>query len=134
MNNLDSIEEFDIMSDFTIPHLLLSATDTLAQKKIALSILKRKPEEFLLMNSTALETDFVFAGITLAGIQYIAINGPADYKESLLEATGNKETMEGVLKIAKAMDRDLGEGATQNQQRVRNVIQYIRDNQAVFQF
>jgi hypothetical protein len=40
----------------------------------------------------------------------------------------------GVFEIAKAMDEDLGRGATQNQDRVRNVIQYIKDNRIAFEF
>jgi hypothetical protein len=32
------------------------------------------------------------------------------------------------------MDEDLGEKITKNQERVRNVIQYIKDNRMVFEF
>ena len=63
-----------------------------------------------------------------------AKNAPEDYKKNILELLNNQEMVNGIFEIAKAMDDDLGRGATQNQDRARNVIQYIKDNRIAFEF
>jgi len=42
--------------------------------------------------------------------------------------------MKGVFEIVKAMDEDLGRGSTSNQDRIKKVIQYIKDNRVTFKF
>jgi len=38
------------------------------------------------------------------------------------------------FEIAKSMDEDLGKNTTQNQDRIKNLIQYIKDNRGAFEF
>jgi len=42
--------------------------------------------------------------------------------------------MKRIIEVAKAMDEDTDNKETSNQRRIQNVIQYIKDNQMVFQF
>lgn len=127
-------EELDIREYLSEPHLTYIDDSVLIRKKVAYSILKRDLNEILLIDSSGFLIDSVFSGLTEKHIEHIAKNAPEKYKQNLLEIQNDKGMMEGVFEIAKSMDEDLGEKVTQNQQRIKNVIQYIKDNQIVFQF
>lgn len=114
---------------------LLSFYDLEAKKNVSIQINKDYiDQDILLIDFYGFQIDSVFAGITEKQIELIARKAPQDYKENLLRVIRNVTTLDEVSKISKALDEDLRENVTQNQQRVRNVIQYIKDNQAVFQF
>lgn len=55
-------------------------------------------------------------------------------KKTILKGLKQKETVAGIIEISKALDVDLKNNSTQNQDRIKNVIQYIKDNQLAFQF
>lgn len=127
-------EEIKIKGILHEPHFSYIESTLVNKKYIASLIFQKKEEDIFLIASSGFIIDSVFSGLTEKHIEYIAKNAPRNYKENLLKIQEDKEMMQGVFEIAKAMDKDLGESVTQNQQRVRNVIQYIKDNQAVFQF
>lgn len=131
---LTTIEEINIEEMLRAPHLSYVVENLLDRKKIAASILRRNNEEILLIDSSGFLIDSVFAGLTENHIEYIAKNGPRDYKKNLLKILQDQAMMRGVFEIAKAMDEDLGENITQNQDRVKNVVQYIKDNRIAFEF
>jgi hypothetical protein len=116
------------------PYLLPSQNDILAKKKIAFLVASKNEEEILLVSPGGFLSSTVLAGITEKNIEHVAKNAPREYKKNIIEALGNQETMKEIMEIAKAMDDDLGRNITKNQDRIRNVIQYIKDNIQVFQF
>ncbi|MFA5994671.1 MAG: hypothetical protein WC823_06975 [Parcubacteria group bacterium] len=132
--NISSLEEFDIMREITMPHLLTMGESLLEKKNACYAILARKTEEILLVNSPGFSTDFIFAGLSEKHIEFIAKNAPIEYKKELLKLSSSDYSVADILEIAQAMDNDLGENVTQNQQRVKNVMRYIQDNQIAFQF
>ena len=67
-------------------------------------------------------------------MEYIAIKAPLEYRTELLKIINNEGMTEESMKIAKFMDMEMDEDIAKNQYRVRNVIQYIRDNQIAFEF
>lgn len=131
---LTTLEEFDLYEKLQFPHFSLSEEDIASQKKLAYEILSRKEENILLVTSHGFEYSEILAGLSEKHIEYIAKNGPRDYKENILNLLSDKEAVGLIFEIAKAMDEDLGENVTQNQDRIRNVIQYIKDNRVAFEF
>jgi len=116
------------------PHFSYIEESIFNRKKVSNILLSKKQDEILLIDSYGFVFDSIFAGLTEKNIEYIAKNAPRDYKESLLKILHDQEMMGGVFEIVKAMDEDLGESVTKNQERIKNVIQYIKDNRVVFEF
>lgn len=132
--NLTTLEEFDFRRKVQTPHLSFYPLNLIAKKNIAFIVLSNKETEILLINSLGFKTNSVFAGLSEGHIEYVAKNGPIDYKENLLKILKDQEMIKGAFEIAKAMDEDLGGNVTKNQERVNNVIQYIKDNEIAFKF
>lgn len=127
-------EEFNIKEAIQEPHFSYIESTILNRVHVSYSILNRNEQDILLIDNSGFLIDSVFAGLTEKHIEYIAKNGPQKYKESLSKILQDAEMMKGVSEIAKAMDEDLGRNTTQNQDRVKNVIQYIKDNHTAFEF
>ncbi|OGI29622.1 MAG: hypothetical protein A2288_01980 [Candidatus Moranbacteria bacterium RIFOXYA12_FULL_44_15] len=131
-NNLSIIEELEIEEDIKTPHLSY-ITETLSERmRVSFSILKKNETEIVLIASSGFLIDSVFAGLTEKHIEYIAKNAPSDYKKNIMIILKDEEMMRGVFEIAKAMDED--KNTNQNQERIGNVIRYIKDNQIAFEF
>lgn len=133
-NLLTTIEELDIEEIIKDPHLSYVIGTIQERKKVAISIFSRSKSNILLIASSGFLIDSVFAGLSEKHIEYIAKNAPKNYKENLLKILQDTEMMKGVFEIAVDMDTDIGKNVTQNQDRVKNVIQYIKDNRVVFEF
>lgn len=133
MNQLNVLEEFDITQSIQMPHLMFPELDDVSKRKIAESVFGRKPDEVLLITSLGFETSSVVAGLSLQAIEYIAKNAPLEYRESIWSVIDNGAEVKDMLKIAKAMDDGRGNGSRVHQERVLNLIQYVKDNQVAFQ-
>lgn len=130
---LTTLDEFDITRKFQFPHTF--RYQNISQKKdMAGYFLSKNVDELLLITSSGFSTGFILAGISEKNIEYIAINAPNEYKEEIIKSLTQEHVRQEVFEIAREMDDDLGKGMTQNQDRVRNVIQYVLDNRVVFQF
>lgn len=127
-NVLIPTEEFDITGFFRFPHLACQ------KKELPYLILKRNNEALLLVVPSGFNNSLVFAGLTIAHIEFLAKNAPNEYKQELLATINADYKLQEIFEITKSMDDDLGENVTQNQKRIKNVIQYIRDNQIAFEF
>ena len=133
-NNLEILEEFDTTVEMQTPHLMHRQITEITKQRVALSILSRRPEDVLLMNSTAFEIDYIFAGLRLDHIEYLAKNAPKEYKEVILKNAKDGYFLEDVFAVIKKMDESLSPQEKSNQARFLNVVQYIKDNQEVFEF
>lgn len=131
---LTTIEEMNIREILQEPHLSYIENTIQERKKAAYTVLNSKSDEIILIASSGFLIDSVFAGLTEKHIEYITITGPQKYKTNLLKILQDSEMMKGVFEITKAMDEDLGENTNQNQIRIKNVIQYIKDNRIAFEF
>ena len=131
---LTTLEEFDLYEKLQFPHFSLSQKNIVSQKKLAYEILSRKEDNVMLVTSYGFEYSEILAGLSEKHIEYITNNGPMDYKENILKVLSDEKMTDMVFEITKAMDEDLGENVTQNQDRIKNVIQYIKDNLIVFEF
>lgn len=131
---LTTIEEMDVNENIKEPHLSYVIATLQERKKVVYSVFQRKETDLLLIDSSGFLIDSVFAGLTEKHIEYIAKNAPKNYKQNLLKILQDAEMMKGVFEIAVDMDTDIGKNITQNQDRVKNVIQYIKDNKMVFEF
>lgn len=128
------LEELNIRDSIEAPHFLYVEGTMLEKRRVAYLILQRKEDEVLLIDRTGFLVDSVLAGLSEKHIEHIAKSGPRDYKENILKSVKDQKILAEVVAIAKAMDEDLGGGSTRHQTRVKNVIQYIKDNQVVFEF
>lgn len=133
-NNLSLIEELNIEESIREPFSSYVIPDLRKKKMVAYSVLHRKNNDILLISSGGFLFDSIFTGLTEEHIHFISQNGPKEYKDNLLEIIKNNNKMNHVFKIAEAMDEDLGGNVTKNQERVKNVIQYIKDNKIAFEF
>lgn len=134
MRNLTSPEEFKIKGVAQEPHFSYIESSLVNRKEVSSSILRRDEGDILIIESFGFLIDSVFAGISEKQIEQIAKYGPSNYKRNILKIMQDKEMMKGVSEIVKAMDDDLGNKVTQNQERIKNVIQYIKDNRIAFEF
>jgi hypothetical protein len=134
MDDLTLEEKVKIREGLKEPHFSYIESKLLNRTKVAFSILQRKEADILLVDSYGFSIDSVFAGLSEKNIEYIAKNGPKNYKNNILKILGDQGMLKGVFEIAQAMDEDMNGDTTRNQERVRNVIQYIEDNKIAFQF
>jgi hypothetical protein len=135
MNNaLSALEEFDAQRKINLPHLLYDASDIVGKKRIAYVVLAKKENEILLITPSGFGEVAVIAGLTETNIEYFAKIAPREFKEKLFETITNEIYTKEIWEVAKAMDDDMSANSTANQQRVKNVLQYIYDNQVVFHF
>lgn len=131
--NIDEIID-DITNKISIPHAYFSQ-ETIGEKKmLAWHIFHSDNEAILLPTFFAFSYSAFIAGLTEKQVEYIAKNAPTDYKKELLNAISQNYKLQEVIEIAKEMDEDVRMGKTENQNRVKNVIRYIRDNKEAFQF
>ena len=133
-NNLDILEEFDATREIQSPHLVHGKISPVTKQRIAYSVYMRKPEEILLINDTAFYVDAVFAGLTEKQVEYFAKNAPREYKESIMKIFEEGGGLNEAWGVAKSMDSAEGKNSDFHQKRFRKVVQYIKDNQAVFKF
>ena|SRR6266567_1159902 len=131
--NLDLIEESDLWDKMVNPFLNNIGNSFHEKRRLAIDIYNRSSEEILFIDPFGFGIDSIFAGLSEKQIEYLAKHAPAKYRKELISIFSDKEMMDGVWEIAKAMDEDLDDGSNRNQKRIRSVIQYIRDNRAVFQ-
>ncbi len=134
MDNLSISEELNIEEMMRTPYLSYVIPSLQERRRIAYSILERTVEEILLIDSYGFLIDSVFAGLSENHIEYVAKNGPKAYKENLIKVLQDQEMINGAHQIAKSMDDDLSNNQTINQNRLKKVIQYIKDNKLAFQF
>jgi hypothetical protein len=131
-DQLSSLEEYDAMMKYQMPHLLFDDNSIVNQKRTAFLIKNKTGDEILVINPMGFSDESVLAGLNEKHIEYFAKHAPMEYKKNLLEIFKDKEMLDGVWKIAKSMDEDEGNGTMANQNRIKNVLQYIKDNQVVF--
>ncbi len=134
MTDIKFERELLIENDLREPHFSYLDDGILDRERVSSLISFKSDEEILLVDSYGFNFDSIFAGLSKSHIEHIAKNAPKDYRDNILKLLRDQEMINGVFEIAKAMDEDLGKGATQNQDRVRNVIQYIKDNRVAFEF
>lgn len=132
--DLSMLEELNIIENLKEPHLSYIIGTMVERKKVAYLVLGKDEKDILLIDSSGFLIDSVFAGLSEKNIEYITKKGPQKYKEALIKILKDQEMMRGAFEIVKAMDDDLGSGVTQNQTRIKNVIQYIKDNRVAFEF
>lgn len=133
-NDLNMLEEFDITGKLQYPHMLFFPVTSVSKKQTAYLMMSKKEADILLISSPGFGNASVFAGLTENNIEYLAKKGPRDFKEEVLKFLQDQTATKEVFEIVKAMDDDLGGQATQNQTRIKNVIQYIKDNRVAFEF
>jgi len=132
--NLSMMEEISIDLNIREPFANAVFPSLNDKKKVAYSIALRNHSEILLVSSYGFSINSVFAGLSEKHIEHIANHGPKDYKENIIKTLKDEKMMKGVFEIVKAMDEDLGRGSTSNQDRIKKVIQYIKDNRVTFKF
>jgi hypothetical protein len=123
-----------ILDRFVIPQIVFPQDTNQQKAALAWHILSLKDAELLLCGALAFSYSGIIAGISQNAIEYIAKNAPRRYRVELLESLKKNYVQKEVFEIAKSMDEDLGKNTTQNQDRIKNLIQYIKDNRGAFEF
>lgn len=133
-NDLSALEEFDAQRKIQFPHLLHEASSLSDKKNIAYVVLAKSADEILLVSPSGFGEATVIAGMTEKNTEHLVKFAPREYKENLVSAIADSYLLNDVWEIVSAMDDDEGNVSTKNQDRIKNVIQYIKDNRAAFQF
>ena len=133
-NQLSTLEEFDIVRKIQYPDSLYGVMTPENKRNVAFLIANRKAEEILLTSPLAFRESYVVAGMTERQMEYFALHAPRDYRESLMQAFSSQENIDDMLSITAMMDEEMGKGSMENQQRLKRIIRYLRDNQIVFRF
>lgn len=124
----------DALNRLSAPHIYFPQDNLLQKSILAAHITKLSNELLLISSSFAFHSPSILAGLDEEKIQYIAKNAPAGYKKELMDSMRQSFTVKEIFEICKEMDRQSGEQTTPNQDRIKNVIQYIKDNRAAFEF
>jgi hypothetical protein len=131
---IDEYLEEKTLDKFAIPHIVFPQNTNRQKGALAWHILSLKGDELLLTSAFSFSYPAIIAGISESNIEYFGRHAPGSYRVELVEALKKDYVVKEIFDIAKEMDDDLGERITKNQERVNNVIQYIHDNRAVFEF
>lgn len=131
----DHSDQLDkILDKLSSPHLYFPQ-ETIGAKRILAEYINGVENELLLIPVTfAFSYAAIVAGINERQIEYLTKSAPEEYKKELNGAIAQEYKIKEIMEIAKAMDEDLGGNSVRNQERTKNVIQYIKDNQAAFEF
>jgi hypothetical protein len=123
-----------IQDRLALPHIFFPQ-DSLAQKKNMAKYINSLPNELIVLpTSFAFSYCAFIAGISEKQIEYIAKNAPKEYKKELFDAFFKGYKVKEIYEIAKAMDEDLPGDSIMNQQRIKKLIQYLKDNLIAFEF
>lgn len=126
--------EIDLLEKISLPYVFFKQ-DTLFQKKtLTKYVMSLNNEEILLFTTFSFSVSAIIAGLNEEQIEYIAKNAPKDYKMQVFSSISQEYKIKEILEIAKYMDDDFGDNIIENQNRVKKVLKYIRDNKIVFQF
>lgn len=129
--NIDIEKELSIRNNLGEPHLSYIEDSISNRKNVSSLVVSKNTNEILLIDSYGFLIDSVFAGLTEKHIEYIAKNAPQDYKNNILKILKDQQMMNGVFEITQSMDAN---NTMEHQKRIKNVIQYIKDNHVVFEF
>lgn len=124
----------EIIEKMTLPYLSIREASIASKMNLAIKTLELDNETLLIPAYSMFSYSAILAGLSEKQAEYIAKSAPSDYKKELLSSIMQPYKIREVLEIAKVMDTDIATNSTKNQERVRNVIQYIKDNQIVFEF
>ena len=131
---IDEYFEDKISSELLLPHVVFPQ-ETLSQKSMfAWHTSSLSGEEILLASSFAFSYEGLISGLNFKQIEYIAKNAPDIYKKELLNAINKNYKLHEIIEIVKTMDEDIKTGSTENQNRIKNVLKYIKDNEEAFRF
>jgi hypothetical protein len=134
MELLDYFFEDNIIEKYSLPYIHFPQDSMSGKKMLAWHINNLPEDDLLLSPSTAFSYSSILAGLSEKHIEYFAKKAPRDYRAELFSSFSQEYKIKEVFEIAKAMDADLKNNSTKNQERIKNVIQYINDNRVVFEF
>jgi hypothetical protein len=124
----------DFFEKTTIPFIYFSQDKIESKKQLAIYVHRLESSLLLIPTSWMFSFPAVIAGLSFEKVNYVASKAPDAYKKELLETVKTEYKIKEIFEIAKSMDDDLGDQIKQNQERVKNVIQYVKDNQIAFEF
>ncbi|KKR21839.1 MAG: hypothetical protein UT50_C0003G0020 [Candidatus Moranbacteria bacterium GW2011_GWA2_39_41] len=127
----------DHLSDFfektTIPFIYFPQNNVQSKKQLAIYISMLNDNTVLLSTAWTFSFPAALAGLSYKQVEYIAKHAPTVYKKQLVETIQTSYKIKEALEISKNLDESTDNNA-QHQQRVKNVIQYIKDNRNAFEF
>jgi hypothetical protein len=124
----------EITEKLTLPYLFIEEASMASKINLAIKTLGLDNETLIIPASSMFSYSAILAGISERQVEYVAKNAPSDYKKELLNSIMQPYKIKEIFEIARAMDTGLATDSTKNQERVQNVIQYIKDNRTVFEF
>lgn len=126
--------EDDVIEKLTIPYIFFPQNNLEQKKNLAIYIYNLDSELLLIPSRFAFSYPAFLSGLSEKHIEYFAKNAPVDYKKELFSSIQKEYIVKEMIEIAKVMDKDLGDNINKNQSRIKNNIQYIKDNRIVFEF
>lgn len=131
---LNLLEEMDVINHIRNPYLSYVDDSIKDRVRVAGLMADRTGEEVLLMDPFGFSVDSVLAGLYPEHMEYIARFGAKEYKEALLEAFTNQETLQRCNEVVKAMDMNTQSGNDTHQKRFLRNVKFVIDNRIAFDF
>lgn len=126
---LNILEEFDILSELQFPDYIYSLDSE--EEKFAFSnyIKYLSGRRVLLLHNGLFDYPFAVASLREIHIEEIFKNGGYAFKKILLDNLSDQEFLKQVSDFIAELDRR--EKTTENSTRLKNILQYLRDNKYI---
>lgn len=126
---LNMLAEFDILSELQFPDYIYSLESIDEQIVFSKYISLLSEKRILILHDSILNLPFVISGLSKEHIEAIMKNGGYSMKKILFEKLFNPEFLNIVNEFIIELDRR--EQTTENTTRIKNIIQYMKDNKNI---
>lgn len=129
MRDLTLLEEFDILSELQFPDFIYSDDSTEEKYAFSAYLASLSGRRILLLHNELINMPFVLASLKENHIEIIIKEGGFNIKKILLSNLSSPEFLKQSSDFAAELDRR--EKTTENSTRLKNILQYLRDNKYI---
>lgn len=126
---LDLIEEFDILTEFQFPDYIYSIDTTEEQIVFSKYINSLSNHRILLLHREIFDFPFVLAGLKEGQVETIIKDSAQELKDNLIFNFSEIGLLDDITTFIDELDKR--SGSTENSTRLKNILQYLRDNKYI---
>lgn len=126
---LTLLEEFDVIAELQFPDFAYS-TESFEDKIAFCNFINKLPERrILLLDDDLFNLPFVFAGLQEIHIEHLLKDGGYIFKKILYVNIADTDFFNEMLKFVSELDSR--NKTTENSTRIKNIVQYLKDNKHI---
>lgn len=126
---LNILEEFDVLSELQFPDYIYSLESVEEQIVFSKYISSLPEKRTLILHDNILNLPFVISGLNKEQVETIIKNGGYSMKKIMLDNIFDPEFLSDVNKFV--IELDSREKTTENTTKIKNIIQYLKDNKNI---